>query len=239
MKIGITERGDAALHRLVWSQKRDSVDGLVLITKDPATLLSKVDNFDKCIVHCTITGWGETPLEPYVPSLVKSMKAYDKLVDLLGPERVVLRVDPIVPVPMGFGFAKGIVSSARGRVRISFLDLYKHVWDRIRINYPALATELAERYAGQKHGALHKRQATLEKLQKLTDRKIEVCGEPGIECSGCVSSTDLEVLGLATPFAELTEESKQRAACSCLAVKTELLENRNQCSHSCLYCYWR
>lgn len=239
MKIGITERGDAALHYSVWEPKRDSVNGIILVTKDPAALLNKVADFNKCIVHCTITGWGGTSLEPYVPSPEKSMKAYNKFVDLLGPERVVLRVDPIVPVCKGFDLAEELVSLTRGRVRISFLDLYTHVWERIRVGYSAIAADLAMVYGGRKHGVLRARQATFKKLQKLTERKIELCGEPGMECSGCVSSTDLKALGLDSPFAELSERANQRSACRCLAVKTELLESRSPCKHGCLYCYWK
>ena len=44
-----------------------------------------------------------------------------------------------------------------------------------------------------------------------------------------------------TNFAEVLEQgaAEQRASCSCLSQKVELLSNKKQCHHGCLYCYWR
>jgi hypothetical protein len=72
-------------------------------------------------------------------------------------------------------------------------------------------------------------------LVKATKAAIEVCGEPGFECIGCISAKDCEVFGI-TP---LDGKSKQRNACACLSMKQELLNNKHRCAHNCLYCYWK
>lgn len=76
-RIGITERGDAALDTSwedwVFVQKRPAI----LISKDPLKLFtevtSMVDQYGFCpniIVHCTITGFGGTKIEPNVRELI-------------------------------------------------------------------------------------------------------------------------------------------------------------------------
>ena len=116
MKIGITERGDAACHFKQWTAKLDSVDGVVAITKDPALLLRKLKHYntplDKFVIHCTITGWGGTAIEPRVPAVSKAVDAYHEFVELLGHDRVVLRVDPIIPTRSGIAKVIEVLDSA-------------------------------------------------------------------------------------------------------------------------------
>ena len=137
--IGVTERGDAALD-LSWEdwvfvQKRPAI----LISKDPLKLFDEVASMvDKhgfqpnAIVHCTITGFGGTKIEPNVPSTDVSFKGYCKFIDMLGKDRVVLRCDPIIPTEQCVEFAASkVMSKALGtQIRFSFLDMYSHVKQR-------------------------------------------------------------------------------------------------------------
>ena len=233
MQIGITERGDAGLDnswmQWVFAEKKPAI----LISKNPKKLLAHLSsaagnvNF---IIHCTITGFGGTKLEPNVPVQQESLEIYDKLIDIFGPNRVVLRVDPIIPTSRGIITAEDIIKRAKGRVRISFIDMYPHVKQRFReVGLPLPFGELF-------HAKLELRQATLERLQTICECKIEVCGEPDMECTGCVSKLDLDTLGLSN---DSDRTGHQRFACACLAAKFELLSNKKPCNHNCLYCYWR
>ena len=56
-------------------------------------------------------------------------------------------------------------------------------------------------------------------------------------CTGCVSEKDLEILGV-EKIPNLSMGGP-RPGCKCLAIKRELLTNKKQCPHGCLYCYWR
>lgn len=238
-KVGITERGDAAIHFDQWASQLDKVDGAILITKDPRVLLQKLDSFDhkRCIIHCTITGLGGTVLEPGVPKSKEAILAYKELVGIKGPESVVLRVDPVIPGKRGTGIAADMLSHACGRVRVSFLDMYKHVYSRLKENHGELYEYLLWEYRSAVHAPLKVRRASLKRLDEATDHTLEICGEPGMQCTGCISQRDFTALGLALP--QKISTSGQRKACACLSVKTELLKQRGQCKHRCLYCYWR
>ena len=233
MKIGITERGDAGLD-FSWMQPLaiKSVDAAILITKAPYKLLGL--NLPKnIIVHCTITGLGQR-YEPGVATTETNLNAYDTLVRELGPDRVVLRVDPIIPVGDELKRAMDVIAHAKGRIRISFMDMYPHVKDRFRkagIEIPY------HDFHASKHIRIAAYNAICEMHESLAGKEysVEVCGEPDLFCTGCVSRRDLEALELEGG----TLGGKQRYACCCLAEKVELLKDRKPCAHGCLYCYWR
>ena len=226
--IGITERGDAAIN-LGWKNWAYAGHPAILITKNPGLLLNNITADLNIIVHCTITGYGGSILEPNVPEPFQAIKDYDKIINKIGAERVVLRVDPIVVTPKGIDRAVYIIATAiYTRVRISFLDMYNHVKERFtKHGIPFPYTTL--------HAPLEQRNAALIKLQEKAHCTIEVCGEPGMKCSGCVSNMDCTILGI-TPR---DTQKGQRPACACLALKKELLTDRTQCKHQCLYCYWK
>lgn len=239
LKIGITERGDAGLD-LSWRDKVSSrkVNGIIAITKDPEKLLQFVPIKCPLIIHCTITGLGRM-WEPNVPQTMEAIRAYQDLVYLYGGDKVILRIDPIIPYMPFIENALSVLKFRKGKVRISFMDMYPHV--RLRfLETMGTRFNLWE----DLHAPLTERLAVLKRLEQTGP--IEVCGEPGIPCTGCVSKSDLVTMGLESPLIQLSSMSTnkyplkgQRTACKCLAVKTELLSNRHRCPHKCLYCYWK
>jgi DNA repair photolyase len=242
-RIGITERGDAGLD-LSWLDKLSDgmVDGVIAITKDPEKLIS-INIPDKVVIHCTITGLGRD-WEPNAPDTKDALLAYHYLVDKYGGDRIVLRVDPIIPYvyeDMRLSDDGGLSCAARvlrnrpehmGRVRISFMDMYYHVRKRY-------ANKFGKEFCLWKgiHAPLEIRQNAIRalKLWSMIDN-MEVCGEPDIECIGCVSNLDLKAMHLESEDSILLKG--QRKYCNCLEIKTELLSNRHPCKHNCLYCYW-
>jgi hypothetical protein len=234
MKIGITERGDAGLNqswraKLQWGQ----VDGAILITKCPSKLLELVLPRNT-IIHCTITGHGGTFLEPNVKSWKEELEAATELLNKYGPERVVLRIDPILWPPFDSGINLELSPSltiahegrAKGfqRLRISFADAYPHVIARIQ--------KFMSNFNPSFHMDISWRTRMWEKLGKP-----EICGEPGMSCSGCISRRDVEAMGLLGRLSG--NKGRQRFSCLCLAEKTELLTNKKPCPNGCLYCYWK
>ena len=225
--IGITERGDAALDP-AWTDWVEQGRPAILISKDPMRLYLRltshvVNPVPNIIVHATITGFGGTQLEPNVPKAAGALKGYENLIELLGVKRVVLRVDPIIPSVFGAQTAEEIANQAKGRVRISFIDQYPHVKERLFDAHMSLEWESF-------HAPLGLRKKIWEDMGRP-----EICGEPGFECTGCVSKLDCETLGVLP--GEI--DGKQRQYCACLTNKKELLKSRAQCAHRCLYCYWR
>jgi DNA repair photolyase len=235
MKIGVTERGDAGLD-FSWK----SFDGpKILITKSPQNLCNLPDeDLKDCIVHCTITGLGETVYEPNVAGLDVTLPAYQRLVCRLGSDRVVLRIDPII---LGVDNEENIIkilSSSLGRVRVSFLDMYDHVRTRFNKENISIPKEHETFHADLRLRQLYLQlmQGTLRGINSAYQREIEVCGEPDMLCSGCVSARDLEALNLSCSS---KGKSCQRKECHCIAEKYELLNNKQRCPHKCIYCYWK
>lgn len=63
-KIGVTERGDAAVHLREWIGKTSSMDAIIAITKgitpELAEYLLSPGIKEKTILHATVTGYGGT-----------------------------------------------------------------------------------------------------------------------------------------------------------------------------------
>jgi DNA repair photolyase len=236
MKIGITERGDAGLD-FIWTKFNGPK---ILITKSPQNFLNPFNDlaydFNNCIIHCTITGLGGSIWEPNVAPLDITILAYNRLIDILGEERVVLRIDPII-IGVSENNLLKILDAVRGRLRISFLDMYDHVRERLS----SQKMEIPNAHENF-HADLDIRKKCLSEIEfyfmeKHFEKDVEICGEPGLNCTGCVSERDFSALNL--PFPNSDERGKQRKFCHCAAEKMELLSNKHPCMHNCIYCYWR
>ena len=231
-KIGISERGDAGID-LSWEDKLDEVDGCVLITKFPTpTFLELIEKHkDKLIVHTTITGVGGSVFEPNVPKPYEVYPLFNKVLDILGPEKTVLRIDPIIPTRLGILAAHGVfvaLSMREHRTRVSILDNYPHVKQRfIETGIKPVDYEF--------HADFKVRNDTI----RLFGSSVEICAEPGFSSIGCVSQRDAKALGIYLDDNDKNVFSTQRRGCNCLAIKTELLANKEPCPYNCLYCYWK
>jgi hypothetical protein len=229
IKIGITERGDAGSD-FSWMRTYKDYDGIILITKYLSYQFIEQSKGLNCIVHATITGHGSTIYEPYVPSINLSKILFDKLVDTIGSDRVVLRIDPIIPDDKGIARAINVYQQfhtnypKKTRVRISFMDNYAHVKQRFK----DAGLQPLDYY-------FH---APIELRKKVASYfpDAEICGEPGFNCIGCVSKKDLEILHI---DAEPKIGGWQREECACLTYKVEMLSTKSQCRNRCLYCYWK
>lgn len=250
--IGVTERGDAGLD-LSWSERLDHVDGAILITKNlndkfRAKVLETQER-KPLIVHATITGWGGTVLEPNVPAYEYSLDMLAKLVrDGFDKNRCVLRIDPIVPTQPGLELVDRVLKSASERpeldgmrVRISLLDEYAHVKERLN------AKGYASFYGGRRFQPDDREVAdTLALLNRWHDETglvFETCAEPkldgpAVRRCGCVGEKDLALMGLTIPDGAGVNP-QNRHGCLCLSCKRELLDCRHRCPHKCLYCYWK
>lgn len=241
--IGITERGDASLdYSWVPKCRNREVRGAILITKNITNrFIEEVAKLRETgfpiVVHCTCTGWGRTWLEPKVPEPEEQLSQFTKLLNMkiLQKDCAVLRVDPIIPTKEGIERAVAVITHKlpiKVRYRISILDEYKHVKDRLQT--PFYDNDRMFANWSETHAVM----ASLWELPYL----YEVCAEPYLNTEGhfiqqgCLSSADLKYMGLQ----ELPPEPhrQQRKQCLCHWEKTELLNNCHRCPHGCLYCYW-
>ncbi len=244
MRIGITERGDPSID-FSWVNKVQLVDGLILITKN---LTDKViecckPNLNKIIFHVTCTGYGGSIVEPNIPDYKKQLAQACKLLDLGIPvERVVIRVDPIIPTNKGLAKARLVIEDAINmgfvRFRVSILDCYPHVRERFKEN--GLPLPYGDYFTASDKMFNDVSEVLMDLRNKYPKIVIETCAEgklQGVEQTGCVSKKDFELLGLS--LENIDTAGYQRKGCLCCSAKTELLSDKKQCPYKCLYCYWK
>jgi DNA repair photolyase len=238
--IGITETSDPCFHLEIFD---NLYDANIIITKNITDKMIEklIENKNKCIVHTTVTGMGGSKVEPFVPTVEKSVKQMKKLIDGGFPvEQIVLRIDPIIPTDKGINTAKNVLESFMNfgikRVRVSFLDMYKHVKERfndanIKLPYESFHADI--------HTCRKAYRIIFEAAKSCGYDIIDICGEPGFEITPCISQKDIDILGLSDKIT-LDGNKKQRSNCSCPSNKRQLIswvESKKKCGHECLYCY--
>ena len=250
-KIGATDGGDAGLD-LSWQDKMNNVDGAVLITKrvTPA-FIDAVKDLPNVIVHVTCTGYGGTVVEPNVPKPKEQMEAALQLIESGFPkERVVIRIDPIIPTTKGMMRATSVFGMflKRGfsRYRVSLIDMYPHV--RKRFADCGLPSVYGGRFSPDRETIEYVNHVLrgwkLLWKDSLPDMplRIEACAEPLLNeaiISGCVSEYDIALMGLPLDDDDVDSVGYQRKDCMCYSGKVELLTARKPCAHQCIYCFWK
>lgn len=254
MKIGVTETYDPSFDIESWINRVDEFDVIYLITKNLTDELiyelteGRLVN-KKIILHLTCTGLSGTLYEPNTPSINHQFVNYHKLIQNgFLSELVVLRLDPIIPTKLGIVKAVEVLKlfdqSPIKRVRVSVLDMYPHVKDRLielANNNPEYKQEINELFCVY-HG-FHCDKSIMSHIDKLLEAfsryKFESCAEPYLKVpieSGCVNSSDLKLLNC--ELSDITY-GHPRNGCLCLA-KSQLIPggfSRGRCPNKCIYCY--
>lgn len=244
MRIGVTERGDPSID-LTWVEKLPSVDAAIIITKNLSDkVIEKAQPFfSKLKFHVTCTGFGRSVVEPNVPKPIMQLKQAKKLTEQFGfpKERVVIRIDPIIPTRRGLQTARDVFVMFAGsgftNFRVSVIDMYPHVRERFT------EAKLPLPYGNSFYPSKAQLEATDQMLASVKELYpnicIESCAEAGLsnaDAVGCVSEKDAEQLGLVL---ENKGNGYQRKGCLCCSAKTELLTEKHQCPYRCMYCYWK
>lgn len=245
-RFGTTEISDPSFHLEIFD---NLYDGNLIITKrlTPKLIENLIENKDKIILHCTITGMGGTKIEPLVPTKEVMYQHVLELINKGFPvKQIVLRVDPIVPSEKGIQTALSVIwlfkDTGIERIRFSFLDMYKHVKDRFKKNNIPIPYETF-------HADEEKRNNAVNTIIKIAEengfKSIECCGEPttkmfpNLMYCPCLSQKDVDILGL-TDKINLVGNKEARKNCGCPKNKTELIKDKpKQCNNGCLYCFWK
>lgn len=247
MIVGITETYDPCFVKDFESMLTQPVN--IVITKELTDELIDIciRNKDKIILHHTVTGHGETPVEPNVKSIEHEFNQFKKLISL-GFSNYVLRVDPIIPynsellmksfavLDMWHDYMKENFPKLKLRTRISIIDTYPHVIKR----FAEIGINVWNRFKAP----MDVFAKVEELLVPYTDALLfETCAESDftqnfIEIRGCASDRDLTFLGYTNEDAEQPDR-KQRSTCNCIAKKQILKVKPRRCPHQCVYCYWK
>lgn len=217
----------------------DVVDGIVFWTKNPAPMLARLNELRDYPFYfqCTATAYG-TDLEVHVPDKDRTvLPAMRRLAEMIGPERVIWRYDPVLLSPkytVDFHrqrftqMAKTLQGSTK-RCVISFLDLY-----------PSMQKEAAR---------LGLRAPDRQEAETLAAYFADIAAHNGIKAETCAENIDLAHLGIAHGCCidkallekiggfklHTKKDLNQRPFCGCCASVD--IGTYATCPGGCVYCY--
>ena len=217
----------------------DVVDGIVFWTKNPAPMLEKLDLLQNYMYYFqfTLNAYGRD-VETGIPSKDKVIvPAFQRLSDIIGPDRVIWRYDPIFlnetytveyHVRYFEALAKRLAPYTR-KCTISFLDVYPS-------NAKRLSALSIQKLTPEVEKTLAKRLAEIAQSYSL---RMDTCAEEidlqqyGIQHARCIDDRLFETL-LKCPL-NVRMDKNQRLACGC--VESIDIGVYHTCRNGCRYCY--
>lgn len=216
----------------------DVVDCLVFWSKNPAPLLPllpQMMGFPYC-VQFTLTGYG-AELEPGLPPLGERLDTFRRLVDMIGPKRVVWRYDPVIlnteySVSRHSALFEELADALQGyteRCVFSFVDMYRKNRTRMRGVVDPSVDDATRRVL-----VVNMVEAAKERGIKLAACSEDLDLRPlGVEPSACIDKQWIEdAVGL--PM-QVSKDANQRKQCGCM--ESVDIGAYDSCSHFCRYCY--
>lgn len=211
------------------------VDGIVFWTKNPLPMLDKLPLLKDYMYYFqfTLNGY-EQDVEAGVPPKDKFIvPGFQRLSDMLGPERVIWRYDPILlnnkytfnyHVQRFAELAKQLAPYTK-QCTISFLDMYA----KTERNMQGLAVQP---WSLEKMDAMAKALAEIAHSYGL---ELATCAEGiyGIKHAHCIDGGLFEKL-LGCPL-KVGKDKNQRQECGCVASVD--IGAYNTCRNGCRYCY--
>lgn len=217
----------------------DVVDCIVFWTKNPEPMLDKLDYLQEYNYYFqfTLTSY-QVDVEKKVPSKGKQIiSTFKKLSDLIGPEKVIWRYDPILLNKKytieyhlkNYEKLAKVLSGYTDKCIISFLDFYSKTTKNLK--------DLdVENFDYEKIIIIAKKIAEIAKKYNL---KIETCAEKyelenfGIKHAHCIDSELIEKI--VNCKLNLKKDKNQRVECGC--VQSVDIGAYNTCQNGCKYCY--
>ena len=214
----------------------DVVDLIGFCTKNPAPMLPRMDLLREYgqYWYVTITPYGKE-IEPRVPDKREVLDSFRKLSDIVGPDRIGWRYDPVFiseayPAERHIRAFEYMAKALEGYTHttvISFVDLY----EKTKRNFPEVRPVDAEQ------------RLLLGKAFTETGRQygmtIRPCGEGdelaqfGADCGGCMTVAMYEqALGRRLKMPKFAPARKE---CACYLGGD--IGAYNTCGHLCRYCY--
>ena len=212
------------------------VDAICFCTKNPEPMLPYMDLLKPYgqFWYVTITPYGRE-IEPHVPPKRKVLDTFRRLSDLVGPDSMGWRYDPIFisedyPVERhkkAFQYMAQELSGYTGTAVISFIDLYQ----KTRRNFPEVREVTREERLDLGR--------TMAEIARQNGMVLKPCAEGneleafGADCSGCMTIPMYEkALGSAL---KVPNFKPAREGCACYLGAD--VGAYNACGHFCRYCY--
>jgi len=220
------------------SLRAEDVDCIVFWTKNPSDMLPNLNLVKDYSYYFQFTlNPYDKALETDVPRKSMIIDSFKKLSDIIGPQRVIWRYDPII---LGssidanyhekyFEVLANKLHQYTSKCIISFVDRYK----KIESTFNKLGVQEINENA---------KRTVAKKLSEVADSyglRLTTCAEEidltdmGIGHARCIDPVLIEeVLGVKT---DCKKDRNQRSACGCAASVD--IGAYNTCVHGCIYCY--
>ncbi len=223
----------------------ERVHSLVLWTKNAENILQykplikALELYENIYVHFSITGLGQTILEPNIPPVAVSLRFIKPLIQFLGnPKNLRIRFDPIVHLRMpcygeicNIGQFETIAEKLNQYkvidVSTSWMQVYPKVEKRLLkkgIKALPVSSEL-----------FYKETAFLNKIANKFGLILHGCCVPEWPVSKCIDGDLLNDLHPAGKVVPVTRANGQRTGCGCS--KSWDIGWYYPCQGGCLYCY--
>ena len=215
----------------------DKVDCVVFCSKNYRPILPRLHQITgkfNTYFHYTITAYGKD-VEPGVPSIDESMEMLTELSNLVGPQRVAWRYDPVL-LTKDYTIQRHLETFERmakvlapyiDRCIFSFVEMYK----KLEVNMPELIPLSVEDMERLAEG--------LGTIAAKYGIHIQTCGTNGdfarygVHSSGCMT---LDILGRANGIAFKNLKHKgMRQGCHC--IESRDIGAYDTCMNGCKYCY--
>lgn len=223
----------------------DQVHTLVLWTKRPdlfikhTELLDYLNSYSQVYMHITITGMGNTCLEPGIPNYKITLGALEKCIQYIGsPDRIAFRFDPIVHLrlPSGEEFtnlylfekiAENIKQLGIRRIIVSWLTYYQKVIHRLKLlNLDPI--DMSQYQIIDEYNYL-------SSICQNYGLSLQACCMEALDKSSCIDSTLLADLHPDRKKVSDEKAKGQRSHCGCS--KSWDIGWYWSCPGGCLYCY--
>ncbi|MDR2765715.1 MAG: DUF1848 domain-containing protein [Tannerella sp.] len=216
----------------------DKVECLVFWTKNPAPMLSRLDEIKPFAFYFqfTLTPYGRD-LEVRLPDKDYLVETFRELSDRIGAERVIWRYDPILTSQeigedyhlSHFEDLAAKLASHTKRCVISFIDPYrKTAKNLIGTTVSALSDSEIISLAGK-----------MALIAQRHGMELQTCAETcnltawGIKHGKCIDDELIETISGISLKAR--KDKNQRPACRC--IESVDIGAYDSCLHQCLYCY--
>ncbi|GBU28152.1 hypothetical protein R84B8_01710 [Treponema sp. R8-4-B8] len=214
------------------------VDCIVFWSKNPKPMIDNLDllNDYKFYFQFTLTPY-EADIETRLPSKIEIIETFKKLSDIIGPQKVIWRYDPILisgkySITYHIDKFEKLSNALKGyteKVTISFIDFYKKITENIKL------LEITEISTEEKNIIAQ----NFSEIARNNNFLIDTCAEDidlfgyGISHARCI---DDGLISKITGNNLLVEKDKnQRLECGC--VKSVDIGEYNSCYNGCVYCY--
>ena len=220
------------------SLRPEDVDGVVFWTKNPEPFMEYLGYFRKYAYYFqfTLTGYG-TDVERNLPSHERRLDTFLRLAEIIGPERVLWRYDPILlnrnytsdwHLETFRRYAERLRGATK-RATISFVDTYARNKKQLDFLGCEEISEENMRVMAWEIAAI----ARMNEMQAVSCAEEVELIDCGVAHASCI---DAQLLSEISGFPLRSgKDPNQRPACCC-APSTDI-GAYNTCPNDCMYCY--